>query len=244
MSLDKTRFHFVGPPFPKNLRDSKGEVPAAIFDLDGTILNTLLDLKHSLNSALARLGFPEHTLESCLNMVGFGIQKLVRDALPSDQRENPDTFAKLYEAFKEDYAIHQTNKSLPYPGIPEFLDTLASFAWKLAVLSNKNLENTIQVVKHFFPGQFNFVLGVSPEIPPKPNPIGAQKLLELMGKDRESVFYFGDTFQDMKLATDMGFIPIGVSWGFRGKDEISAGGAEIIIDYPADFLAFLIKTYA
>ncbi|MDR1165039.1 MAG: HAD family hydrolase [Deltaproteobacteria bacterium] len=208
--------------------------PAALFDLDGTILNTLADLRASLNRALKSLGFPARDAASVRSMVGNGISNLIRVALPEKARDE-ETRRKAQAAFKEDYAARQLEKTVPYPGIPLFFKEFQARGWPLGVLSNKDHENAVTVTTHYFPNVFQIILGVSPSRPPKPNPEGALEAARALGRSPEDIYYFGDSRVDMALATAVGFFPVGVSWGFQGAAAVREGGARIVLDSPQDF---------
>ncbi|MDR2422182.1 MAG: HAD family hydrolase [Deltaproteobacteria bacterium] len=208
---------------------------AAIFDLDGTVLNTLPDLADSLNLALEAAGYPTHDLEGFRPMVGGGMAKMIERALPEGSK-NPETLAKVMAYFKKEYAKRQCDKTVPYDGIVELLKDLAAKGWLLGLLSNKDHENTLEVVGHFFPGLFSKIIGVRPGFPTKPDPSGALEICQAFGLSPSQVFYVGDSGVDMATAKGAGCRPIGVAWGFRPKDELLAGGALAILEEPCDFL--------
>ncbi|MDR1578274.1 MAG: HAD family hydrolase [Deltaproteobacteria bacterium] len=207
---------------------------AAIFDLDGTILNTLPDLVDSLNLALSAAGFPTHDLDSFRPMVGNGMIKMIERALPAERRD-PPTQTGILAHFKKEYAKRQCDRTVPYEGIVELLKDLNAQGWALGVLSNKDHENTLQVVNHYFPGIFHQILGVKPGATTKPDPTGARLICEALGQAPERVFYVGDSGVDMATAIGAGCRPIGVAWGFRPQAELIAGGALAILKKPADF---------
>jgi phosphoglycolate phosphatase len=215
--------------------------PAAVFDLDGTILDTIRDLMDSMNRALKGFGYKEHLLSEYKNMVGNGNLKLTVRSLPPESRDE-ETVRKVFKAFKEDYAIHQLDATCPYPGIPELLDRLKGMGWPLAVLSNKDHENAVAVVTRYFPGVFDLILGVVPGTrPPKPDLAGAKEILSFIKREPRDVYYFGDTDVDMGLALNMGFTPVGVAWGFRTPESIMEAGAKLMLNSPEDFFSFISK---
>jgi phosphoglycolate phosphatase len=218
-----------GGKFPKH---------AAIFDLDGTLLDTLHDLSNSLNKALKTLGFPGHTLEEYRQMVGNGISRLTFVSLPEEER-NEENALEVRKIFKKDYALHQLDLTAPYPGIIELVEGLRARGWPLGVLSNKDHENTLAVVEHFFPQCFQVILGSSPDRPPKPDTKGALEARALLGTKPQNIFFFGDSDVDMVLAKASGFVAVGVSWGFRKREVILKAGAEVVLDAPSDFFPFL-----
>ncbi|MDR3154759.1 MAG: HAD family hydrolase [Deltaproteobacteria bacterium] len=210
--------------------------PAAVFDLDGTLLDTLPDLHGSLNRTLAAAGLPAHTLAECRAMVGNGLSRLVRDAVPEDLRGDAARLESLRRAFRKDYTAHQLELTRPYPGIPELLEALSALGWPMAVLSNKDHGNTLAVTGHFFPGAFKAVLGVAESRPPKPDPQGAREAAAILGRQGRDVFYIGDSENDMRTAAVCGFTRVGAGWGFRTREALLAAGAEAVLDSPLDFL--------
>ena len=210
--------------------------PGAIFDLDATILDTVRDLMNSMNRALSALGYEGHDLAAYKAMVGNGNLKLAERALPPEARDE-ETVRKTYLAFKKDYAEHLMDFTEPYPGIPGLLRELKGMGWPLAVLSNKDHEGAAKIVSHFFPGIFDAALGVAlPQRPPKPDPKGALEILALIKREPGAVYYFGDSEVDMSLASSLGCVAVGVSWGFRPRRSVSDAGAEIMLDHPDEFL--------
>ena len=192
-----------------------------------------------MNRALAGLGFAGHDLSEYKRMVGHGNLKLAERALPEGARGG-ETVLKAYRAFKEDYAIHQLDATAPYPGIPELLGRLKAMGWPLAVLSNKDHENTLAVTEHYFPGVFDVVLGALPGVrPPKPDPTGALEILSIFKKAPGEVCYFGDSPADMETALRTGCFPAGVSWGFRTRESVMEAGAGVMLDSPEEFFEFL-----
>jgi phosphoglycolate phosphatase len=206
----------------------------AIFDLDGTILNTLPDLADSLNIALEGAELPTHELAKYKFMVGNGMVKMIERALPEDRRD-PETITSIMAVFKKEYAQRQCNKTEPYPGIVDLLKDLKAKNWPLAVLSNKDHENTLEVVNHFFPHIFNIIIGVKPGGPTKPDPAGALEICQSFDLKPDRVFYVGDTGVDMNTAKAAGCYPIGVMWGFRPEKELTDNGALSILAKPMTF---------
>jgi phosphoglycolate phosphatase len=213
---------------------------AAIFDLDGTILNTVPDLFNSLNEALTEFKLPTHSLEAVAAMLGNGMGKLIERSLPQERRQ-ADFIVQVRGVFKKVYHRRQCEATKPYPGIEALLEALSGQGWPLAVLSNKDHENTLEVVEYFFPKRFKCILGVSPERPPKPDLTGAKEAVVCLGVEPENIFYFGDSDVDMQIALNCGFHPIGVSWGFRPVEELAKAGAQIILDDPLDFFPYFQK---
>ncbi|MDR1609234.1 MAG: HAD family hydrolase [Deltaproteobacteria bacterium] len=213
---------------------------AVIFDLDGTILDTLPDLANSLNLALAAAGFPTLDLPTFRPMVGNGMTKMIERALPEGRRDS-ETLGRILGHFKKEYALRQCDQTRPYAGIPELLAQLLAQGWTLGVLSNKDQENALAVVNHYFPKTFSQILGVKPGAPTKPDPSGALELCRAFGQEPSQVVYVGDSGVDMATAKGAGCPPIGVAWGFRPREELIAGGALAILAQPLDFFDVIQK---
>jgi len=209
------------------------EFAATLWDLDGTLLHTLEDLGDSLNEALAEEGLPGHAYDEYRLMVGNGQRLLVTRALPEDRRD-PETAGRIYQRFTLRYRANQCRKSRPYPGVPELLTELKARGFKLAVLSNKNQDNTTAVVDHYFPGLFEVVWGLSPQRPAKPDPTAALALAQALGISPDRFIYLGDSAVDMKTARRAGMWPVGVTWGYRGRAELAEAGAAFLVDSPAE----------
>ncbi|MDR1035028.1 MAG: HAD family hydrolase [Deltaproteobacteria bacterium] len=222
-------------PVTDRLPPSGPASPSVIFDLDGTLLDTLPDLHASMARTLARFGLPGHTPDEVRAMVGSGIARLVRDALPEDRRDE-GFVREVRAAFKSDYSAHQLDLTRPYAGVPELLDALRSMGWAMAVLSNKDHENTVAICGHFFPGAFAAVLGASPSRRPKPDTGGAAELLGLLRRPAGGVFYLGDGENDMLVAKALGLHAVGAGWGFRSPAALVGAGADAVLDAPLDFL--------
>jgi phosphoglycolate phosphatase len=212
---------------------------AAMFDLDGTLVDTIEDLADSMNSVLERCGFPSHDLDAYKYFVGDGMINLVRRSLP-EQAKTDETVMQCLAMMREEYAGRWKEKSRPYDGIPELLDRLSERGIKMAVLSNKPDDFTKVMVRELLSRwRFEAVLGERPSIPRKPDPISA---LEIAGQMRVSpgdFLYLGDTSTDMKTAGAAGMYAVGVLWGFRKADELLAGGARLLIERPTDLLELI-----
>jgi phosphoglycolate phosphatase len=211
---------------------------AAIFDLDGTILDTIPDLAGSLNSALAEFGLPEIPAEKIQAMVGNGITVLVERALPPANRR-PETITEVRSLFKSVYQERQLEKTRPFPGIGELLAQLRAKGWPLGILSNKDHQNAVLIAEHFFPGLFDAVTGLAPGLSPKPDCNGALETARRLGSEPSNIYYFGDSDVDMITAKNCGFIAIGAGWGYRSQEELKAAGARIVLERPQDFINFL-----
>ena len=212
---------------------------AVIFDLDGTLLNTLSDLGDSMNSVLERHDLPEHDLESYKYMIGDGVEFLVRRALPESMRDS-DTVSKFISEYRAEYQKNWKNKTRPYSGIIELIESLYSIGVKLAVLSNKPHDSTELCVREFLPfDKFDIILGHRQGKNPKPDPGGAIEIAGRFSVSPEKILYLGDTGVDMKTAVSAGMYPIGVLWGFRTGDELLKNGAKALIDKPQQLIGML-----
>jgi phosphoglycolate phosphatase len=212
---------------------------AVLFDLDGTLLDTIEDLTVSMNAVLNRLGFPGHTAETCKEFVGDGMEMFAWRALPESHRDH-DTVARCTAAMREAYRDSWSFKTRPYDGVPELLDGLTLRNLKMAVLSNKPDDFTKAMVAELLaPWRFGPVLGVRPSVPKKPEPTAALEIAEELGLPPESFLYLGDTGTDMKTATAAGMFPVGALWGFRTAEELRSSGAAVIVDHPTEVLHLL-----
>ncbi|OIN99080.1 MAG: hypothetical protein AUJ49_11840 [Desulfovibrionaceae bacterium CG1_02_65_16] len=212
---------------------------AIIFDLDGTLLNTLDDLADSGNAALSAMGLPRHETDAYRYFVGLGIEELVRRMLPESRRD-PATVEQTYAITLKEYKRRWQDRTRPYPGVPEMLEGLRSRGLPVCVLSNKPQMYTDLTIKTFFPaGPFTLVRGSRPEVPNKPHPAGALALAAELGVSPGSIVFVGDSETDMKTARGAGMMPVGVLWGFREKDELLANGARHIIARPDELAGLL-----
>lgn len=211
----------------------------AVFDLDGTLVNSLDDIADSMNGVLREHGFPEYSVPDYRDMIGNGITHLVREALPVEKRED-GLVSECYSAMVEEYRANCTNKTRPYEGITELLNDLASRGVIMAVLSNKADELTGEVVRTLFPNfRFEAVLGSVAERPRKPDPAGALEISRRLETPPGDFVYVGDTDVDMKTANSSGMYAVGALWGFRSGEELLRAGAKKLLKRPADLLEIL-----
>lgn len=210
-----------------------------IFDLDGTLLNTIGDLAVSCNAVLAKWGYPQHTYDEYCRFVGNGVMRLVERALPEDRRA-PETVAAVRRDFVAYYTEHIDRFTVPYDGISDLLRNLAARNIQLAVASNKFQAGTEKLVRLFFPSvPFAAVLGQREGIPLKPNPAVVEEILRATGVAKRNVWYVGDSGVDMETAAAAGIRSVGVTWGFRGREELEAAGAWFVVEAPAEIEAML-----
>lgn len=210
-----------------------------IFDLDGTLLNTIDDLATATNYALNKLGYPTHATWAYQRMVGNGVMRLIERALPDDGR-NEKTINHALAAFKEYYNEHCCDATAPYHGIPELLAELTNRGLNLAVASNKYEEATLKIVRHFFPdANFKAILGSVEGMPRKPDPSIVFKALTLCPTPKAQVLYVGDSGVDIETARRACIESVGVSWGFRPIQELQQAYADHIISTPSQILKFI-----
>jgi len=212
---------------------------AVIFDLDGTLLDTLEDLADAMNWVLAAAGYPKHPLDAYRHFVGDGIEMLVRRALPEGAWDE-DTLPSFVDAMRDEYAQRSTNKTRPYPGIPELLDVLEKRGIPFAILSNKPHPATVDLTARLLGRwQFAAVLGARDDVPKKPDPAGALEIAEGLGIDPAAFAYLGDTPVDGGTARAAGMLPAAVLWGFRDEEELRIAGARVLLSDPAGLLPLL-----
>lgn len=209
---------------------------AAVFDMDGTILNTLDDLMDSTNFALKNNGLKERSLEEIRFFVGNGIQKLIERAVP--QGTSKEVFEKVFADFKSHYKIHCADKTSYYDGIPLVIQTLRKMGVKTAVVSNKADFAVQELVEVYFKGLFDVALGEKTGVSKKPSPDMVNAALSVLGVEKEAAFYIGDSDVDFETAKNSSLDFIGVSWGFRGRKFLENLGAKNIIDSPEELLNF------
>jgi len=211
-----------------------------IFDLDGTLLDTVRDLAEATNHALGCCGYPTHPAEAYYNFVGRGIYNLFRNALPEDARTE-ENVALMRSHFVPYYNEHNTCFSHPYAGIPQLLDALGQRGLLLAVASNKYQAATEMLVSHFFPTvRFSIVLGQRDGFPMKPDPAIVGLIRQHTCTAQDEVLYVGDSGVDMQTAAHAGVESVGVTWGFRPADELRENGACHLADTPEDILKYII----
>lgn len=205
-----------------------------IFDLDGTLLDSLGDLAASTNYALKHFGYQEHDCETYRYFVGDGITKLIERALPPDAREQ-EKITQVRAEFISYYQAHKTELTRPYPGICELLNELHHQGIMLAVASNKFHEATRELIHFYFEnGTFDVVLGQRDDRPAKPHPAIIEEILGITGNRKEETLYVGDSEVDMHTATNSGIESVGVTWGFRPRAELEANGADHIVNSPME----------
>jgi len=213
--------------------------PAAIFDLDGTLLDTLADIADAMNAALERMGFPGHETTAYRYLTGDGVRALAERSIP-ELAKDETTVAACIREFRSEYADRWGTKTRPYLGITGLLTELAQRRVKLSVLSNKLDDFTRQAVRDFLPGfEFSFIIGAKPDLPPKPDPAGALLIARGLRIPPAHIVYLGDTGVDMLTAVGAGMFPVGALWGFRDEKELRENGARAVIRSPGELLGFI-----
>lgn len=214
-------------------------IRAILFDLDGTLLDTLEDLADSMNAALASVGHPGHPVDAYKKMVGDGVRTLAIRALPEHARHD-EAAVSTVTAMRTEYASRWKNKTRPYPGIPELLDQLTARKLPMAVFSNKPHDATLDCVRELLPAwTFARVLGQKDPTPKKPAPDGALLIAAELNVSASECLYLGDTDTDMQTATAAGMFAVGVTWGFRDEEELRQHGAKAIVHHPLEVLSLI-----
>ncbi len=212
---------------------------AVIFDLDGTLLDTLDDLADSANRVLDQLGFPTHSVDAFRYFVGDGVGELVRQMLPEDRRDR-QTMADITDGYRREYGQHWNVKTRPYDGIEAMLDELTARGVRIAVLSNKPDVYTQQCVSELLSSwRFDPVIGHHDGIPRKPDPAGAFQIADRLELSPAEIAYVGDTGTDMQTAVAAGMFAIGVVWGFRPEEELRSNGADAIAAEPRELIGLI-----
>lgn len=210
-----------------------------IFDLDGTLLDTVADLANATNWALEQCGYPTHPVEAYYKFVGNGINKLFARALPEEE-STEENMLRIRSLFIPYYNEHNADYSRPYPGVTELLQTLQAKGVMLAVASNKYQEATLKLVRHFFPSiRFAAIYGQREEVPIKPAPDIVYDILRDTGVVKEATLYVGDSGVDMQTAKNADIVSVGVTWGFRSEEELRENEAVHVVHIASEIYAFL-----
>ena len=211
----------------------------AIFDLDGTILNTLEDLADSLNVALRKAAYPERTLDEVRRFVGNGIRKLIERGVPAGT-ETADV-DRVQKDFMAHYQAHCADKTRPYPGVEELLLALRAAGYRTAVVSNKADVAVKPLCQDYFPGLFDAAVGERPGILKKPAPDSVNEVLRLLNVSREQAVYIGDSEVDVQTAKNAGMAGILVDWGFRSRAFLQEQGAKTIVSSAKELKKLLLE---
>lgn len=206
---------------------------AAIFDLDGTLVNSLDDIADSVNEMLENHGFPTQPVDAIRLMIGNGTQKLIERALPKEQLVDVGFVKSVIEEYKTIYRHRILEKTRSYPGILEMLHKLSMEHVPMGICTNKHMEAAEVIVKFLFEENlFRIVLGDRPGKPKKPDPTTVLEIASVLDVRPEEVVYLGDSAVDMETATRAEFLPVGVLWGFRDEKELVDAGASVLLEYP------------
>ncbi|RRD79384.1 HAD family hydrolase [Tannerella forsythia] len=215
------------------------QIQSVIFDLDGTLLDTIADLAHSTNHALEQTGFPTHPVEAYKYFVGNGINKLFERALPEDERTQ-DNILRVREVFLPYYDEHNADYTRPYDGVSDLLAALQTEGIVLSVASNKYQRATEKLVRAYFPEiRFAAVFGQRQGVPVKPDPTIVRNILKITGRSVAETLYVGDSGVDMQTAENAGVTSVGVTWGFRPLSELNACGAQHVAHTAEEILQII-----
>lgn len=210
----------------------------AIFDLDGTLINSIQDLADAINVSLEQMHYPKHPLDAFYHFVGNGVPKLCQRALPENVPS--EQVEELLRRFSAYYNTHCLDKTRPYPGILEMLETLRQQGVTLAVASNKSESFVQSIVQHLFPKEtFALVIGASDSHPKKPAPDMVYYIMETCGISSAQTVYIGDSDVDILTARNAGVHSIGCAWGFRGTVELQQAGADWLVQNPEELVKYL-----
>lgn len=213
-------------------------IKAVIFDLDGTLVDSIKDIAVSMNSALEKYNLPIHSVEKYKYFVGNGVPKLVERAIPKEEL-NEQIFNDVHKAFSEYYRENLDNTT-PFDGIIDSLNTLKSRGMRLALISNKRDVFTQSIAKNLFGDFFDIVLGNNDEYPLKPNPVSTLAILKEFGILPCETVFLGDSGVDMETAVNSGCFPVGVAWGLRTEQELLESGAKHILHSPSEIAPFIL----
>ena len=216
------------------------KIKAVLFDLDGTLMNTLDDLADAVNFALDFFGFETHSIDKYRYFVGNGIPNLIMRATPENHRD-ATTLAAVKKKFYEYYNLHSMEKTRPYSGIPETLAALKKAGIKTAVVTNKDDAAAKIIINGFFPNSFDFVFGASEDIPKKPDPTIVRIATEKLGVTADECVFVGDSGMDMATAKNAGCVALGVTWGFRPREELLENGADFLAEEPSEIFPLILK---
>ncbi len=213
------------------------KISACIFDLDGTILDTLLDLKNSVNHALSVKNYPLRTLEEVRSFVGNGIPMLIKRAVPEGTAVSD--YEETLSIFKEHYAQHLNDNTGPYDGIVDVLKILRQRGIRTGVVTNKAHLAANELIQHFFGTLIDTTVGQKDGVPTKPDPASLNSVLKALGVDKSEALFVGDSDVDVLTAHNGGLKCIGVTWGFRSKENLLSAGADFIADTPQEIIRIL-----
>jgi phosphoglycolate phosphatase len=209
-------------------------IKSVIFDLDGTLADTIKDITAAVNVSLSAFNFPPHDDTAIKLFVGDGIKELISRALPPEKSADKELNDKCLKNFKQYYDEHFCDYTTPYEHMHELLQLLKTGGIRLAVVTNKNEEAAVKVVEKLFPDTFEIVIGNSDKIRQKPDPTEVLKIMEIFGADKTQTLYVGDSHTDIETAKNAGVRSVGCLWGFRTLDELQKAGADFIVKDPLE----------
>ncbi len=209
-----------------------------IFDLDGTLVNSLEDISDAMNKVLQSLNFPTHSYETYQYFIGSGLRNLVSKALPATNNSN-EQIEICFECMINEYREICTLKAKPYDGIVELLENLTSQSIKMAVFSNKADELTKKIASEIFPNHFDTAVGLSTEALKKPNPFEALEIGKKWNLKPEEILFVGDSDIDMQTAVNANMFPVGVTWGYRTEEELKNSGAKLVVNKASELIEIL-----
>lgn len=209
-----------------------------IFDLDGTLVNSLEDISDAMNTVLKGLNYPTHTYETYQYFIGSGLRNLVSKALPATNNSD-EQIEICFECMINEYREMCTVKTKPYEGIVELLENLTSQNIKMAVFSNKADELTKKIADQIFPNSFDTAIGLSTEELKKPNPFEALEIGKKWNLKPEEILFVGDSDIDMQTAINANMFPVGVTWGYRTEEELKNSGAKVVINNASELIEIL-----
>lgn len=211
---------------------------AVLFDLDGTLINTIDDLAGASNYMLRHFGYPEFSVEDYKYKVGNGMRKLMERALPENHRTKADIDAAM-DVFMPYYGEHSLDKTKPYDGMADTLKKLREMGIKTAVITNKAHAAAVKILDNMLPNCFDVIFGQREGVPTKPDPTSTNMVMKELGVSPNECIFIGDSGVDMQTANNVGSFALGALWGFRTKDELNANGAMAVIEKPCDILKFI-----
>ena len=215
-------------------------IKTAIFDLDGTVLDTVSSIAHFCNEALKKCGISPNPVENYKYYAGNGAKILIHRALEGQKSDTEENFNRVYPLYMESYNSNSAYKTEHFEGLPEVLKNMKEKGLVLGIVSNKPQSTVDEVVPKFFPdGFFKYVYGSQSGMPLKPNPAAVSDIMEKEDAKPSETLYVGDTGVDMQTGKNAGALTVGVLWGFRGKEELAENGADAIIEKPEELLRYI-----
>lgn len=216
------------------------KIKAVLFDLDGTLINTLDDLADATNIALQRFGYPMHEVNEFKLFVGNGIPKMIERALPEGEKSK-ENIDKVKAAFFEYYDVHYKDKTTYYDGVADLIAGLRAKGIKTAVVTNKAEHVAVLILNDLYPDCFDLIFGNRDGVPPKPDPTLTLLAMDTLGVKPDECIFMGDSGVDVSTAVNSGAYPVGVLWGFREREELMENGAAEVISAPDELFGIIKK---